>query len=33
MMKKLMVILERLVLEHYLDMVLEETLERWVLED
>ena len=33
MMKKLMVILERLVLELYLDMVLEETLICWVLED
>ena len=33
MMKKLMVILERLVLEIYLDMVLEETLICWALED
>ena len=33
LMKKLMVILERLVLELYLDVVLEETLICWVLED
>ena len=33
MMKKLMVISERLVLDLYLDMVLEETLVCWFMED
>ena len=33
MVKKLMVISDRSVQELYLDMVLEETLIRWVLED